>query len=220
MRCQGGMKGLACGLALGLGVMLVGSSAPAQTPPAELQGLPTLPRPVSLPVGSIVSSMLRADVFNGLAEGEWALCDGRVVDAGKLYAVMVTRAPAGTYAPEILSGGVARVPDLRGIFMRGKNNGRGDAMSNPAGEVALGKPQYEALRFHSHEFNRSQEHGDQAGYVLAQTGQKNTGLPRAETNFLNIRTSAGRQSLQSDQDPEANETRPRNATVNYFIRIN
>ena len=122
------------------------------------------------------------------------LADGRSV-AGSAYAVAT---------------GLSTVPDLRGVFLRGKNNGRGDGKQNPGGELALGAYQADLFGIHNHVegfagVNASASFGvattDAAGNINGQNG-----------------TSAQNHAITSNAG--GNETRSRNVTVNYFVRIN
>lgn len=78
------------------------------------------------PIGVIASAMLTEAQFQALNGASWILADGRSVD-GSSYAVMT---------------GQTSVPDLRGMVLRGKNNGRSDGRENPSvvlkGDLTLG----------------------------------------------------------------------------------
>jgi hypothetical protein len=156
-----------------------------------------------LPVGSIVPSMLRATEFFQVA-GEsgcelpnckWTLADGKAVPKTR-YATLTDNKP---------------VPDLRGIFLRGKSNGRSDGKGNindSSGKVEdldLGGYQEDMLQDHIHDFNRGGQgkyDGDYSQWVT-----ENAGQPREQTYSI----TSGKHGA---------ETRPRSVTVNYFIRIN
>lgn len=43
-----------------------------------------------------------------------------------------------------------KIPDLRGMFLRSKNNGRADGNQNPDGDLALGVVQQDAFKSHTH----------------------------------------------------------------------
>lgn len=153
----------------------------------------------TLPVGSIVPSLLAPGQFAkeagdpptfDLRQSKWTLAD----DKG--------RVPGTRYAE--LTGNAA-IPDLRGLFLRGKNNGRSDGHQNPQGDLDLGQYQDDQFQDHTHEFNRS--HVLSGSELYASAAGQNDGTPRAPTNYI----IAGK---------HGEETRPRNASVNYFIRIN
>ena len=141
-----------------------------------------------LPVGSVVHSMLTEAQFQDEAGDGWILADGRSV-ADSSYAEIT---------------GFTTVPDLRGIFLRGKNNGRNTTLGNASGESALGTYQGDAFAEHSHSY--SYQIPDAADGGSDGGGDTDRGL---ET--INASTgSAG----------STTETKPRNVTVNIFIRVN
>lgn len=145
-------------------------------------------------VGDVVSSLLTEAQFQAARGTGWVLADGRSV-AGSAYAT---------------TSGQTSVPDLRGVYLRGKNNGRADGKQNPDGEVALGTYQADTFASHNHVdgfagVNTTASFGvtttAAAGNINSQSG--------TNTNFHAITSSTG-----------GNETRTRNVTVNYFVRIN
>jgi hypothetical protein len=130
-------------------------------------------------VGDVIQSMLTEEKFIQENGAGWVLANGRNV-AGSKYATLIG----------------ASIPDLRGQFLRGKNNGRSDGQENPDGDVALGTPQTDELRSHTHTFFKHNIQGGGAGPAVNQGGS-------------NINTSA----------TGGAETRPKNVTVNFFIKI-
>ena len=98
--------------------------------------------------------------------------------------------------------GNTNIPDARGLVLRGKNNGRSDGKENPDGDVALGTFQDHEIVSHSHQ------------KILApQPAGAGNGTPQS---------SAGSETLRptSNNATGGNETRMRNTTVNFFIKIN
>jgi hypothetical protein len=173
-------------------------------------GLVNALRTIMLPVGSIVESMLTETQWHSQNNGDasrWVIADGRDV-TGSAYQILTSN---------------TTVPDLRGVFRRGKNNGRSTGTGNPDGDLALGT--YEADEFSSHNHNYSdpghfhvfssniflRANAYQAG-PSTQGAYDQTGSPQnnivAATTGITIQTQGGA------------ENRPRNVTVNIFIRIN
>lgn len=137
-----------------------------------------------LPVGSIVDSMLTEAQFQDATSDGWVLADGRDVSTSQ-YAITT---------------GFTTVPDLRGVFRRGKNNGRSTATGNTAGDSALGAYQADQNLAHSH--TTASFYTPAAGMgIQSNEGQQVTGTS----------------GTGSSGGSEAN---PRNVTVNVFIRIN
>jgi hypothetical protein len=150
----------------------------------------------SYQVGDVVSSMLTDDQFQAQrVSTEWVLADGRSV-VGSLYAKVT---------------GNTNIPDLRGVFLRGKNNLTPDesAGRNPAGDLPLGQYQPDALAAHQHDFKYGFKQ-DTAEILDRIQGSTNTPY-----------TFGPDTGEKTEIQPNASEeTRPRNVTANYFIKIN
>lgn len=143
-------------------------------------------------VGDVVASMLTVEQFQALRGTGWVLADGGSY-AGSRYAEITGR---------------SSVPDLRGVFLRGKDHGRNaeDGRGNPGGDFALGDYQPDEVGSHGHEVEiaDSTDIGEQEVPVISE------GTTSEEADPHNLRTT----------EDGGSETRPRNVTVNYFIRIN
>ena len=85
----------------------------------------------TLPVGTVLQSMLTEQQMNSTSAGTWYLLDGRSC-SGTAY--------------ESLTGN-ATVADVRGRFLRMKDHGAG---VNPDGDVALGTNQADEFKSHFH----------------------------------------------------------------------
>lgn len=81
-------------------------------------------------VGDVKTSILTEAQFQTVHGTEWILMDGRDV-TGSAYHTLTAN---------------TTVPDGRGIFLRGKNNGRSTAEGNPSGEVSMGTNQADQLQ--------------------------------------------------------------------------
>ena len=139
-------------------------------------------------VGEVKQSILTEAQFQSLYGDTWVLMDGRDITGSDLATVT----------------GNTTLPDARGIFLRGKNNGRSDGNENPAGELAEGT--YEADEFGSH-FHRVSRENDVPGlqYHTARA-------------FRGAYSTSG--SGSTTDTVGGNETRPKNITVNTFVKIN
>ena len=168
-----------------------------------------------LPVGSTFTSMLTESQLQteigSPSPPSWILSDGRDV-TGSRYALVT---------------GFTTIPDLRGITVRGKNNGRSDGNQNPDGDLALGT--YTVDRFGSH------NHGFSDPGHMHNTVYNGLGLPPllrnnayasgggvSETDATGsnaiVTTSSGTGISFSTQG--GGDTSPKNITMNWFIRIN
>src|SRR5688572_3702241 len=87
-----------------------------------------------LPIGSILHSTLTEAQFQALTSAGWILADGRDITGSALATLT----------------GVTTAPDARGVFLRGKNNGRSAATGNAAGEVAMGTYTADQNKSHTH----------------------------------------------------------------------
>lgn len=176
----------------------------------------------SIPIGTIISSLLPYEAFmevnkfkktSNLKLLTWAPCDGRVI-ASSLFAE---------------NGGGNEAPDLRGVFLRGINDfqvpGGGPIKNerlNPALMIA-GQFQPDALQEHAHNFRMANGY-DRRGQVdvissaIHPGGNGDTGL---------YTPNNGHSKMKLSPSPNANsplnydiETRPKNVTVYYYIKIN
>jgi len=140
----------------------------------------------SSPVGTVIASMLTETQFQGQRGTHWVLADGRTATGSKFATLF----------------GSAIVPDLRGTFLRGKNNGVSTAIGNAAGEINLGVYQADANKFHTHVINAAQE--------------TNSG----GSDHISSSTPGGIAYTYNTGSSGGTEANPRNVTVNYFIKIN
>jgi hypothetical protein len=137
-------------------------------------------------IGDVVTSMLDKDAFTQLNGNGWALADGTDVPTGTKYHKYLKDRNLPT-----------KLPDLRGMFLRGANNGRNDGKQNPE-NIGLGEPQADAIKPHKHK-----------------KGADATSPGGSEHHYW-----GGNISGEYEYSELNGETRPRNVTVNYFIRIN
>lgn len=136
--------------------------------------------------GQIVSSMLSVEQFLQVNGNNWILADGRKVP-GSLYAKLVSES----------------VPDLRGVFLRGKNYGRDPVFGNVNGDLPLGTFQKHEFASHTHDVVEMVYNNNIDGVDSAKT---HSGEHHNEGRVTGARGGG--------------ETRPNCVTVNYFICIN
>lgn len=138
----------------------------------------------------------------------WMVCDGRALRAAsypQLYAAL------GTIHGNGGQDGMFQLPDLRGVFVRGVDNGSGadpdlSSRLSPNGKGAytgVGSIQLDALHTHTHAYAspKTAVTSDQTGkaYVVSDQDARTTDIEP--------------QAAVSD-----NETRPRNVAAHYIIR--
>lgn len=158
-------------------------------------------------IGQMLQSMLTEPQMQALYGTNWILADGRSV-IGSTYASIT---------------GATNAPDARGLFLRGKNNGRLDGNEDSAGERALGAYQADDLQEHRHwtaSFNNTNNENSVTGVgnlnSIATTGgtSGSSNVERYELRF-NAREA---DTLQTSNTGGL-ETQPKNLAVNTFIKI-
>lgn len=157
----------------------------------------------ALPVGTVVYSMLNASTFSSQqpAGQTWILADGRSIAGLNLAFENLTQS--------------STIPNLLGVFVRGKNNGRSDGNQNPDGDLALG--QFTADRFQNHDHGggaHTHSTSTQNGAAV-QFGGLIVRIPGTGT-FGSDTTSSGA-IINAQGGPE---TSPKSVTLNPFIRVN
>jgi len=195
---------------------------------------PRLPVTIKKGIGEVTTSLLDEPSFQALynRDGEiWVLADGRSISENTGY---------GQYL--LKQNNQLKVPDLRGMFLRGKQNGRNKG-GNPE-EIALGIEQNSGTALPKRGFkfevtNNTHEHthtfavgnGSSAANNIDIFGdnRKTTGWNVIEPGnsfrtskklVNNVKPSTIEGHVISISNGGDLETRPVNVTVNYFIRVN
>jgi hypothetical protein len=170
----------------------------------------------SAAIGSVQASLLTEAEFQSIFGTGWVLARGQSVSGSKYASIT----------------GVATVPDMRGMFLRGKNNGRSDGNQDSGGERNLrdGTVQVDQVEKHIHSLPTGTGAPGSDGFwgVIDSYWMKSNvtqGFNDAPANNEYAITSdansyPGTPPLNLTKGKFGTETRPRNVTVNYFIRIN
>ena len=150
-------------------------------------------------IGSVKNSMLTEVQFQTEHGLGWVLMDGRDLTATN---------PGSDY--ETLTG-FTSLPDARGQFLRGKNNGRSDSAEDEGGERALGN--YQEDQFQGHIITTRQSGGGAAsGGVQPSDGG---------SGVYDIINGATFTEMTPFGTPRFGaETRSKNVAINIFIKIN
>ncbi len=154
-------------------------------------------------IGDVKQSVLTEAQFQSLHGTTWVLMRGQSITGSSL-------------ATEF---GLATLPDARGVFIRGKNNGRADGNQNPDGDVALGTVQADGFGSHNH---GGGNHNHQAGTGTWDTNA-NVDAANRFPDFANSGPSPNSFVQNSGtiiSTEGANETRMKNITANIFVKIN
>ena len=152
-------------------------------------------------VGDIQQSMLtEAQIQTEYGTG-WVLMDGRDV-TGSSYATIT---------------GNTTLPDARGQFLRGKNNGRVDGQENPDGDSTLGLQQTDKAQGHTHAMAFAYGGTIPAGSwgVIQNSSAKSSAA--ANTSIMDVDLF---DDGVNDAPRTGKETAPKNITINIFIKIN
>lgn len=155
-------------------------------------------------IGEIRYSILNAQQFQRIYGREWILMDGRDIRGEELHT-------SGLWTE-------THIPDVRGTFLRCKNNGRNDGKQNTGGDLAVGTYQEDQIKSHNHSislhgsiffsrFNPWCEHKDgfAAGGCFGGKHAHDTGVTRDGLPDTNLTGGL--------------ETNPRCITVNAFIKV-
>ena len=133
-----------------------------------------------LPIGTVIGTMTPLDTVNEI----WVLADGRTATTEYFQAT-----------------GNANVPDMRGMFLRGLNEGRADGKEDPdpdfEGNIrVVGSYQADTLKSHSHLEN-----------LAAGNGGIHSGGSYGVINQVQTGKTGG------------TETRPRNIAVYWYVKV-
>lgn len=153
---------------------------------------------IVMPVGSVVHSMLTEAQFQAENGFGWVLARGQSV-VGSRYQTIT---------------GSPNAPDLRGVFLRGKNNGRSTSSGNASADRALGTYEGDAIRNITGDIGIWANPESYSG-VFANNGTTAQSRP-GNGSFSQWRANFNASRVV----PTAAENRPRNVTVNIFIKIN
>lgn len=160
------------------------------------------------PIGTIIASMCTQSEINqqlpswatSTGPGTWVLANGQDV-TGSQY--------------QFITGNTT-VPDLRGIYIRGKNNGRSDGNQNPAGDLALGTFENDQMQGHWHHARgQAVDVQNGTGATIDIYNKDNTVNYNADDRV----TTAVTDGVNGTPRLGA-ETRVKDVTINYFIRVN
>lgn len=147
------------------------------------------------PVGTIKKAFLTEEQFQDQMGTTWVLMDGRDV-TGSDYAILT---------------GNTTIPDARGMFLRMKDNGAG---IDQLGDLPLGDTEQDNVPYHTHGYSVNY-----ADSMAALTSILDAGFGSGQYQPL----PPGAATVTVDwsiNNEGANDTRGRNITINYFLKIN
>lgn len=176
----------------------------------ELEQISDLEKIANLPIGTITPSMLHPSVFAKTVgdpsvfdpeTSKWVLADGQKDITNSQYGKLL--------------GNTRFTPDLRGMFLRGLNEGRKDDKRDPDDERKPGGYQEDALQRHRHDTDalKLDRHIDQDTKELGYTSRGG-----ADAGKASVTTVTGEKV--GEKVNVAGETRPKNVAVYFYIKIN
>jgi len=143
-------------------------------------------------VGDIKTSLLQPKEFIQKYGNVWVLMDGREV-SGSDFSML---------------SGINKIPDARGKFLRMNNNGANCNDKNNCAydpdNTKLGEFQNDNFKSHHH----TQRFGNVKGHFSSSGWESVPHVDRGSTNGQTTTLSGG------------SETRPKNISVNYYIKVN
>jgi len=183
----------------------------------------------AFPVGSVIAYLGNGGNVAGMEANGWFKCDGRSISG--LSALSNDEKTALTN----ILGGSSNLPDLRGNFLRGLDEGRGyddDAGSRTGGESTTGVRSYQGNQIQSHNHTGSADAvGDHthtgttnaAGFGTSNTGIEGSARNAADddgnhTHSFTTNGAGGHGHTLTINNAGGNETRPENIAVYWLIR--
>jgi hypothetical protein len=139
----------------------------------------------NLPVGTIIASLLEPKVFYHKFGESWCLADGSKISSQSKFSVLT---------------GSNKLPDCRGMFLRGYNAGKVRGARDPNTKRSVGSYQPDATN-------------NQIAYHLYRNTDWNS-------EFTDTTVSHTDESNNRENALVATETRPKNISVYFYIKIN
>lgn len=171
-----------------------------------------------VPPGSI---MPFAGPANKIPAG-WLLCDGSSKAKTGIYLKLFEA--IGTLWGD--DGGNFKLPDLRGMFLRGVNSGRTGIYADPETNRLVGSSQDDEYLSHNHPGTTNEtgehQHSKDTNNQTSDDGDDAIGFENADgegSNHVGWVNAAGKHThTVTTENRGGNETRPVNAAVNYIIK--
>ncbi|MCC7442363.1 MAG: tail fiber protein [Bdellovibrionales bacterium] len=158
----------------------------------------------------------------------YRLCDGSVVDANAGYLALVTAIEDSWGDAGDVDPATVNLPDLRGLFLRGSDNGRG---ADPNANARISHPDYPGSnsgdQVGSYQVDEFRRHGHPWRQVVTDdvVSDGNGGAIMTDQNGSHTTrnpftgTTLGNNPNQSIGGAGEDETRPSNVSVNYIIKV-
>ena len=168
-----------------------------------------------LPPGTIIASLLEPTLFLDGRKDKWHLADASIIPAGKFLAFVKEG--------KLQLADNTRLPDLRGMFLRGQNHGRDDGKQDPdarrAGSYQSAATSLPTEPFtgvthesgqHRHEYDAARNFNSGAGdHARAKPSGRTARTAEDGLHTHSVKITAGGDA----------ETRPANVSVYFYIKV-
>lgn len=164
-------------------------------------------------LGDVRYSILAPEVFEKLNPG-WKLLSGQPMEKNwDLYRLLETEGLLKNGKYSLLKD---NLPDARGMFIRGINNGRSATEGDPAGETAVGRYQDDTLKSHDHQLSFL----DKTEGIVGFHTTSGAGDPHQQRITWGDRQPYGGAIANIIVLPRGGtETRPKNISLYIYIKV-
>lgn len=169
-------------------------------------------------VGDVKYSILSEAEFQNVNGDEWVLLKGQTeTELG-----LVGEDHVFNYINNTDNFDVTKLPDARGVFLRGRNNARSDGMHNPDGELKIGQSFNDGIRNIYGQIYTGFRNGSRVRtwggtgpltHINSSDPVEYSGSGGASASSTGIIFDASRTV------PVANDNRPKNIIINTFVRV-
>ena len=178
------------------------------------------------PIGSVMSYMGNSTTLTDLESSGWYKCDGRAIST-------LTASLSGDEITAFVNVVGSNLPNLRGVFLRGLDEGRGfdeDAGTRTGGEGTTGVRSYQPhqVQAHTHTGTTTSDGNHNHGGVTGNAGYASSSFTRGPgdgaiadaigSHHHSISTDGYHSHSLTINNNSGAETRPENIAVYYIIR--
>ena len=178
------------------------------------------------PIGSVIAYMGNASTVAGLELSGWYKCDGRAISS-------LNASLSGDEISAFVNVVGSNLPNLRGVFLRGLDEGRGfdeDAGTRTGGEGTTGVRSYQPhqVQAHTHTGTTTSDGNHNHGGVTGNAGYASSSFTRGPgegaiadaigSHHHSISTDGAHTHSLTINNNSGAETRPENIAVYYIIR--
>jgi len=174
----------------------------------------------AFPIGSVIAYLGNSGNVAGMETNGWFKCDGRLIDN-----LSALSADEKTALKNVL-GNSSNLPDLRGNFLRGLDEGRGyddDAGSRTGGESTTGVRSYQETLIQAHNHTGTAAAGgdhNHGGFTGNAVDSDNDPITFVNARRTNLTTGGGGDAASDDNQKQHKHTIPSSGTHTHSLTIN